>query len=444
MHSSPQEIHSPAFGHPEEREGHTHGSGNPKLGRRIKNLLHIGTGTSQSSSSSGSGLPAVEPHRVTVHHVSPSEVETQYPQLQVQEEPQQLSQQKLQRQEYHQQGEQYEMPPTPATPLREKEAIPHETQAEVHASTQQAHISPQKDVSDVPSSQPKAAEKNATEEKKAEPISSTSSAQVPSGTQYSGLDQSQIPAQPDPHQGSGSPSIPTPFSGIESPQRLSSDTDELKNPYIKPTPSLDRATESQEVYVEDLETLVDERRRRSGGERNVAHKLKYGAGHAMPPAVLEEGQEGEEGEEELEHTDSGPSPLYSTFKQQAEEEATVVPAAAAAAGGGSAVKSSSSQPTSKTAGAEAKQAAQEQENLKQEVYAARKAEDQFEKEEQEEDRAIAEARRRIESGEAAGAGAQFQGGQSKAMTHPLESPSGKIVIPALEVPVRSDSVVLFD
>ncbi|KAL4524911.1 hypothetical protein Ndes2526B_g07098 [Nannochloris sp. 'desiccata'] len=430
MHPSPQEAHSPAIGHLEEREGHTHGGSNPKLGRRIKaaassfaTKLHIpGTGhpSAHTSGGGGPGLPAVEHHRVTVQHVA-SETLTQRPQWQVEEPHYQFQQQKPQEREIQQQPQlqqqqqrYHEMPPSPATPLRD---IEKETTTLEPRSAQESHVSASEQT-DVLSAQ-----------LEAEVKASTSSTEAPSGTAVSNeLPQSSVTKADDPHQGAGSPTIHTPFFGIESPTRLSSDTDELKPTYIKPLPSLDRSTESQEVYVEDLETLVDEKGRAVGAGRvdgkSAAERLKH-AGPAL--------QEIEEEEEE--HTDAGPSSVYSSYaKVPRQETGKDVGPVVAAAGGGAALASTLSTKEQEKRSPEVAGASsgenkdQEQENLEEEIYAAIEAEDQFEKEEEEEDQAIASARRRVEIEEAEGRG------HPKAMTHPLESPSGKIVIPALEVP----------
>jgi hypothetical protein len=440
MHPSPQETHSPAIGHLEQSEGQTHGSPNPKLGSRIKaaassfaTKLHIpGTG---HSSSSGPGLAAAEHHRVTAHHVAP-ETLSQRPQWQV-EQPLHLQQQQQQSQHRDFQEEpqlSYEMPPSPATPLRDIERET-DTAREPLATEEEPRVP--------------APEEGAPQAVEQQFEVSTSSARSPSGSPVAGLEHGQAPARDDPHYGAGSPTISTPFSGVESPQRLSSDTDELKT-FMKPVPSLDRSTESQEVYVEDLEILVEDKARVGGvagglGGKSAAQRLRH-AGPALQPAVQEEEGEGEmeeeEEEEEEQHTHFGPSPYYSSYQEEKEAAQSrsakaVEPVAFAAGGGGAAAALSpmfspteEDEKRSSIATAAAKKSNTEQENLEQEIYAAVEAEEQLEKEEEEEDKAIAAARRRVEREEAEGRG------HPKAMTHPLESPSGKLVIPALEVPVR--------
>jgi len=375
MHPATQEGPSPAIGHLEEREGHTTGGSNPNLAQRIKvaasslaTKLHIpGTGHPSAHPTGGGGpvFAAVEHHRVTAQHVAP-ETPTKRPQWQVEKPQYHLQQQNPQDQEMQQQPH-YGMPPSPATPLRETEK------------------------------------------------------ETP-GTTVSNFPPSSAPQPEDPYQDPGSPTIPTPFSGIESPARLSSDTDELKSTYIKPLPSLDRSTESQEVYVEDLDTLVDEKGRavgvrRSDGGKNAAQRLMH-TGSAL-----------QEIEEEEEHTHAGPSPMYSTYaKTPRQETGKTMEQGMALAGSEMSPKEHESR-FSEAAGTSA---IGENNNGKEEIYATVEAEKQLKKEEDEEDQKIAATRRRAEIEEAEGRG------HPKAMTHPLESPSGKIVIPALEIPVSLD------
>jgi hypothetical protein len=382
MQPSPEKAHAP--GHLEEREGHIHGDSNPKLGRRIKaaassiaTKLHI-PGSGHSSSP---GLPAVEHHRVSAQHVS-SETEVQHPQWQVEEPHHQLQQQ-----EQHQnpQKEQhYEMmPPTPATPLRESEKELATATHKPVSHIQEAET-PVSSLEKTPPEEEKDVLAPGSSKDETHLAASTSSAQATPGSEYAGLELSQISNKEDPHHGAGSPVIPTPFSGIASPQRLSSDTDEMKPAYIKPLPSLDRSTESQEVYVEDLETLAEDRERGGGsggvgGRKSAAQRLKH-AGPALQPPVQEE-EEGEEEEEQ--HTHAGPSPLYTSYEETPQQKSVkeVEPVVATASGGAAlasvslSTKEHEQQSSLETEKEEEKQEEREQEKLEDEIYAAVGAEE---------------------------------------------------------------------
>ncbi len=423
MHSAPQEAQSPARRFKER-------SSNSKLGHRIKatassfaTKLHLGAGHPSFAT-------AAEHPRGIVQRVGS---ETQSPQGQVEEQ--------LQQQKEQQQREVQEI--MPVTPLRESEKeAPITTDTTTFTRPASSHDEEKEDEARFPST---FEQKVASPSPPSQVEASTSSEKAP--PEYASLENTQILNKENPHKGTCS--IPTIFSGIESPQRLSSDTDELKPTYIKPLPSLDRSTESQEVYVKDLETLAEGSQGRTGraihagvGGKSAAQRLKH-AGPALQPAVEEE----EEPEEE-QHTDAGLSPLYSIYKEaqvQGEEEAAEEKAEWMAA-----VGESDSAPTPAAALAstttlsikkeEEKQQQQQlpsetatkQENLQDEIYAAIEAESQLEKEEEEEDHAIATARRRVERVDAGKSGGIAQ--PNAEMTHRLESPSGKIVIPEVEVP----------
>jgi len=422
MHPSPQEANSPAIGHLKEREGHTHGGSNPKLGRRIKaaassfaSKLHIpGTGHPSAHPTGGGPVPpAVEHHRITAEHVAP-ETPTQRPQWQVEEPHDQFQEQKPQEREIQPQQRQRhdEMQHSPATPSREtgkKESTPQPHSA------REAPVSPSQQKEELPA------------ELKPEVRASTSTAEAPPGTNVSNLPLSSVPETEDPHQGVGNPTIPTPFSGIQSPARGSSDTDELKPTYIKPLPSLDRSTESQEVYVGEMESLVDEKGRAVGVGRSSEKTAAQRLSQDRRPAL-------QELKEEDRHTDAGPSPMHSAYAKTSQQEAGEEVEPGEAQAGGQTATNEPAERSSEAAGASAEgRKDSDQENLEREKYATIQAEKKLEKEEATEDQVIAAARRRAEIEEAEGRR------HPKAMTHPLESPSGNIVIPALEIPV---SVVL--